>query len=252
MPTGYQGKTLLQRHSEPRLRLEGRSGTEPTQGPRWVTASITQPVLYPRYLARTHRGAGDAIARPASRQAPMPVSRKRRCPDGTYEGWRRLGGPASVATPTPPGTPTPATRKRQCSMAPDSPRGDAGIESRWLAASIAQPALYPSYPASAQDELRNVIARRRRPAAGGGSVIETWSGGYVVGDRAFVSLWTQIYGGGPVAWNGGWAGTCGGEYGLVNEAGVSGGDRVTLETGHWNWVEDPVAIGTMDLEHLLQ
>ncbi|KAG0131907.1 hypothetical protein HOY82DRAFT_607062 [Tuber indicum] len=145
----------------------------------------------------------------------MPVSRKRRCPDGTFEEWRRLGGPTSVATPTPPRTPTPATRKRQCSMAPDSPRGDAGIESRWLATSIGQPALYPSYPASVQDELRNVIARRRRPAAGGGSVIETWSGGYVVEDRA-------------------------------------GGDRVTLETGHWNWVEEPVAIGTMDLEHFLQ
>ncbi|KAG0131839.1 hypothetical protein HOY82DRAFT_539155 [Tuber indicum] len=242
MPTGYQDRTLLQRHSEPRLRLESLFDTEPTQGPRGETASITQPVLYPRYLASTNREAGDAIARPASRRAPMPDSRKRRCPDGTFEEWQRLGGPASGATPT------PATRKRQCSMAPVNPRGDARIESRWLAASIAQPALYPSYPASAQDELRNVIARCRRPAAGGESVTETWSGGYRVEDSAFVSLWTYSYWDGPVAWDGGWVGTYGGEYGLVNEAGVRSGGWVTLETGHWNWVEDPVAIGTMDPE----
>ncbi|KAG0132670.1 hypothetical protein HOY82DRAFT_606388 [Tuber indicum] len=238
MPTKYQDITLLQRHSGPLLRLENCFGPEPTQGTRWPTESITQPVLYPSYPASAQDELRNVIVR-----------------------CRQPGNPASR------GAPTPAPRKRRCPMAPVKPRADAGIESRWSTASITQPVLHHSYPARAQDELGNVIARCRQqgspasrgtatpletPATGGDSVMETRSGGYGLGDTGWVSLWTYIYGADPVAWDGGWVGTCGGDYGVVYEAEMSRRDWVRLETGSGNWVEDPVAMGTMDLEYSLQ
>ncbi|KAG0133092.1 hypothetical protein HOY82DRAFT_641510 [Tuber indicum] len=207
MPIGYQDRTSLQRQIEPRLRLESLFGTEPTQGTRRPAAGVTQPALYRSYPASAQDELRIAIARCrqpgslASRQTPMPVSRKPRCPDGTFGEWRRLGGSTSGATPTPPWTPRPVPCRRRCPMAPVTLCGDAEMKCRWLAASVTQPVRYPSYPARAQDELRNVIARCRRPgsptslvtptpletlAAGGDSVMETRSGGYGVGDIGWV------------------------------------------------------------------
>ncbi|KAG0126362.1 hypothetical protein HOY82DRAFT_113025 [Tuber indicum] len=209
---------------------------------RWSTASITQPVLYPSSLVSTQREAGNVIARcrqPESQHRGGPQHQSRTSGDARMVHLRRGDGWVAQHQGRPQHHLGPQCQCRASRGAPRLRPNHAEMP-EWRANCQLQALPSQCFIPTPRETSTPVSHKRRCPdstckvwrwkgsptswgtptpletlAAGGDSVMETWGGGYGVGDIGWVSLWTYIYGADPVAWDGGWVGTCGGDYGVV-------------------------------------